>query len=50
MTPTNTISLLFHRNIIHGSDSVESANKEISLWFQEGELVDYESCAFDWLY
>ncbi|CAF90396.1 unnamed protein product, partial [Tetraodon nigroviridis] len=29
------------KNIIHGSDSVESANKEISLWFQEGELVDY---------
>uniref|UniRef100_A0A674P7R6 Nucleoside diphosphate kinase n=1 Tax=Takifugu rubripes TaxID=31033 RepID=A0A674P7R6_TAKRU len=39
-----------NRNIIHGSDSVESAKKEISLWFQEGELVSYKSCAFDWLY
>uniref|UniRef100_A0A3Q0RT85 Nucleoside diphosphate kinase n=1 Tax=Amphilophus citrinellus TaxID=61819 RepID=A0A3Q0RT85_AMPCI len=37
-------------NIIHGSDSVESANKEISLWFKDDELVSYTSCAFSWLY
>ena len=29
------------RNICHGSDSVESATKEISLWFGEEELVNY---------
>uniref|UniRef100_A0A8C0TZ32 Nucleoside diphosphate kinase n=1 Tax=Canis lupus familiaris TaxID=9615 RepID=A0A8C0TZ32_CANLF len=38
------------RNIIHGSDSVKSAEKEISLWFKPEELVDYKSCAFDWIY
>ncbi|KAM9426691.1 NME/NM23 nucleoside diphosphate kinase 2a isoform 1-T2 [Pholidichthys leucotaenia] len=38
------------KNIIHGSDSVESAKKEIKLWFKEEELVNYTSCAFDWLY
>ncbi|KAK7823210.1 hypothetical protein U0070_027417 [Myodes glareolus] len=38
------------RNIIHGSDSVESAEKEISLWFQPEELVDYKSCAQNWIY
>ncbi|ELW62253.1 Nucleoside diphosphate kinase B [Tupaia chinensis] len=38
------------RNIIHGSDSVKSAEKEISLWFKPEELVDYKSCAHDWLY
>ncbi|AWP17202.1 Nucleoside diphosphate kinase [Scophthalmus maximus] len=38
------------KNIIHGSDSVDSANKEISLWFKDDELVSYSSCAFDWLY
>ncbi|KXS10584.1 nucleoside diphosphate kinase-like protein [Gonapodya prolifera JEL478] len=27
-------------NIVHGSDSVESANKEIGLWFPEG-VVEY---------
>ncbi|KAK7813277.1 hypothetical protein U0070_005182 [Myodes glareolus] len=29
------------RNIIHGSDSVQSAEKEISLWFKPEELIDY---------
>ena len=26
------------RNICHGSDSVETAKKEIALWLKEGEL------------
>uniref|UniRef100_A0A8D1WBK7 Nucleoside diphosphate kinase n=1 Tax=Sus scrofa TaxID=9823 RepID=A0A8D1WBK7_PIG len=38
------------RNIIHGSDSVESAEKEIGLWFHPEELVDYKSCAQAWIY
>ncbi|KAM8963798.1 nucleoside diphosphate kinase A-like [Lycaon pictus] len=38
------------RNIIHGSDSVESAEKEIDLWFQPEERVDYKSCAQNWIY
>lgn len=42
--------LFFLRNIIHGSDSVKSAEREISLWFKPEELVDYKSCAFDWIY
>ena len=29
------------RNIIHGSDSVESANNEIALWFKKEELMNY---------
>lgn len=37
------------RNIIHGSDSVESANKEIALWFPEG-VSEYTSCADAWIY
>ncbi|XP_076681075.1 nucleoside diphosphate kinase [Andrena cerasifolii] len=40
------------RNIIHGSDSVESANKEIKLWFGEGkkDVVDWASWAEKWIY
>uniref|UniRef100_A0ACB8EKK3 Uncharacterized protein n=1 Tax=Sphaerodactylus townsendi TaxID=933632 RepID=A0ACB8EKK3_9SAUR len=38
------------RNIIHGSDSVESAQKEINLWFKPAELVSFKSCAHDWIY
>lgn len=29
------------RNIIHGSDSVESAEKEINLWFTKEELLEW---------
>ena len=38
------------RNIIHGSDSVESANKEISLWFKPSELVSWTQAALSWVY
>merc|ERR1711966_397259 len=38
------------RNIIHGSDSVESAQKEISLWFEEESLVSYKSVSEPWVY
>ena len=38
------------RNIIHGSDAVESANAEIKLWFQDSELCSWESHSSSWLY
>lgn len=38
------------RNICHGSDAVESANKEISLWFTEQELVQWKPAAEEWVY
>lgn len=38
------------RNIIHGSDSVESAEKEIGLWFKKEELVDYKPTLNSWIY
>ena len=34
-----TFCIQIGRNIIHGSDSVESAQKELAMWFPEG-LVD----------
>lgn len=37
------------RNICHGSDSVESANKEIALWFK-GELNEWKSHTHEWIY
>jgi nucleoside-diphosphate kinase len=36
-------------NLVHGSDSTESAEREIALWFQEDELVDYTLCDEQWL-
>ncbi|KAM4698541.1 nucleoside diphosphate kinase 3 [Rhinophrynus dorsalis] len=38
------------RNVIHGSDSRESAQREISLWFQPDELVCWESHSEKWIY
>ena len=38
------------RNICHGSDSVDNANVEIGLWFDESELLDWDSHSHDWLY
>ncbi|XP_031416397.1 NME/NM23 nucleoside diphosphate kinase 2a isoform X2 [Clupea harengus] len=38
------------RNIIHGSDAVDSANTEINLWFKPEELMSYTKCDHSWLY
>lgn len=38
------------RNIIHGSDAIETAQREISLWFTPEELVGWEPQIKPWLY
>merc|ERR1711973_983875 len=38
------------RNVCHGSDSVESAQKEINLWFKPEELTSYVPCGHPWVY
>ncbi|KAF2893606.1 hypothetical protein ILUMI_12569 [Ignelater luminosus] len=38
------------RNIVHGSDAVESAKKEIDLWFTEKELVSWQPASECWVY
>ncbi|MEL6909219.1 MAG: nucleoside-diphosphate kinase, partial [Cyanobacteria bacterium J06598_4] len=38
------------RNLIHGSDAPETAKAEVSLWFNEAELVDWEPVRKSWLY
>ncbi|NWS74236.1 NDK3 kinase, partial [Crotophaga sulcirostris] len=37
-------------NVIHGSDSVESAQQEISLWFRPEELTCWGDTAEHWIY
>ncbi len=37
------------KNIIHGSDSAESAEREIGLFFKEEELVSYEKTMNSWV-
>jgi nucleoside-diphosphate kinase len=37
------------RNIIHGSDSTTSAEREINLYFKPAELLDYKKAGEEWL-
>jgi nucleoside-diphosphate kinase len=36
-------------NLVHGSDGPESAAREISLWFQPQEILDYELAGASWI-
>merc|ERR1712025_1240419 len=38
------------RNICHGSDAVDSAAKEIALWFNEEALVKWDPVGMKWVY
>jgi nucleoside-diphosphate kinase len=38
------------RNIIHGSDAIETAQSEISLWFKDEELVTWQPTLLSWIY
>jgi nucleoside-diphosphate kinase len=38
------------RNLVHGSDSLESAKREIQLFFNDYELVDWKRSVDPWLY
>lgn len=37
------------RNVVHGSDSVTSAEREIALYFKPEELVSYRKASDEWL-
>jgi nucleoside-diphosphate kinase len=37
------------QNIVHASDSAETARFELGLWFKPGELVDYERDVDRWV-
>ena len=37
------------RNLVHGSDSPESAQRELSLFFSDGELLDYSRANDPWI-
>ena len=43
------LSLDIGRNLVHGSDSLESARRELSLFFSEGELLDYSRANDPWI-
>lgn len=38
------------RNLIHASDSVEAAQKEVKMWFPNTEIVEWRPVALEWTY
>jgi nucleoside-diphosphate kinase len=48
-TIRGSFGLDISRNVIHGSDSPTSAEREINLYFSPGELVEYTKDADRWL-
>ena len=43
------MGITIDKNIIHGSDSIESADKEIALFFQPEEILTYERNIDAWM-
>ncbi|MGB5900638.1 MAG: nucleoside-diphosphate kinase [Geitlerinemataceae cyanobacterium] len=37
------------RNLIHGSDAIETASREIALWFNDEELADWQPALTPWI-
>ena len=38
------------KNLVHGSDSPESAARELGLWFKDGEITDWDHALHDATY
>lgn len=49
-TIRGTFGMDIGRNVIHGSDSVESANREINIFFAPEEIVEYTRATEKWIY
>ncbi len=47
-TVRGDLAVSIGRNLIHGSDSVESAVRELALFFSEDDLVDYDKDTDRW--
>jgi nucleoside-diphosphate kinase len=44
------LALEIGRNLIHASDGVETAQRELGLWFSADELVDYQREIDRWIF
>lgn len=43
-------AMTIDKNVIHGSDSPESAAREIGIFFKESEIIDYNKSGSEWIY
>ena len=49
-TVRGDFSISKQNNLLHGSDSEDSARREIALWFKPEEIVDYSIAGSDWVF
>ncbi|TYO96948.1 nucleoside-diphosphate kinase [Desulfallas thermosapovorans] len=49
-TIRGTFGMDIGRNVVHGSDSVESAARELALFFAPGEIIEYKRDIDNWIY
>ncbi len=49
-TVRGDFSISKQNNLIHGSDSPESAKREIALWFKPEEVLDYSLAGHEWVF
>lgn len=42
--------LFMRRNVVHASDSQESANREMAIFFKLSEIIEYKKADEDWVY
>jgi nucleoside-diphosphate kinase len=42
-------SISRQNNLVHGSDSAASAEREIAIWFNPGDVVAYELAGSEWV-
>jgi nucleoside-diphosphate kinase len=44
------LGITIGRNLVHASDSVESGERETSIFFQESELISYDRSLDQWIF
>ncbi len=49
-TVRGDFSISKQNNLVHGSDSPESAQREIALWFKPEEIVSYTIAGDEWVF
>jgi nucleoside-diphosphate kinase len=49
-TVRGDFSISKQNNLIHGSDSEASADREIALWFKPEEVLDYTLAGHEWVF
>ena len=49
-TSRGSYCMSFQENIVHASDSPETAAIELKRFFAEGEIMEWKQCTFDYLY